>query len=190
MAKHLALAQVGWVTAVVGRYHSAMPESDCLQILLSHDRWATAQLLDACGKLTADQFHRPFDIGPGSLHDTLAHVAGAMRTWTETLAGQEPRPRLEADGQRRTPEQLRSLLEEAWREFSAEARRRPLEDMATRRMRDAKTFQLTRAAVLTHVTTHGMHHRAQCLNMLRQLGVKPLPPSSVAEWTWMGDTQA
>ena len=30
-----------------------------------------------------------------------------------------------------------------------------------------------------------MHHRAQCLNMLRQLGVTPLPPSSVAEWTWL-----
>lgn len=26
-------------------------------------------------------------------------------------------------------------------------------------------------AALVHVTTHGMHHRAQCLNMLRHLGV-------------------
>ena len=42
---------------------------------------------------------------------------------------------------------------------------------------------------LTHITTHGTHHRAQCLNMLRQLGVTPLPPSSVAEWTWLGDAQ-
>jgi uncharacterized damage-inducible protein DinB len=49
---------------------------------------------------------------------------------------------------------------------------------------------MTRGAVLAHVTTHGTHHRAQCLNMLRRLGVNPLPPSSVAEWTWMGDTQA
>jgi uncharacterized damage-inducible protein DinB len=167
-----------------------MPESDPLQILLSHDRWATAQLLDACGSLTADQFHRRFDIGPGSLHDTLTHVVGATRAWTETLAGQDPRPRLETDGQRRTPEQLRSLLDEAWRQFQAEARRRPLEETVARRTRDGKTLQLTRGAVLTHVTTHGMHHRAQCLNMLRQLGVNPLPPSSVAEWTWLGDTQA
>jgi uncharacterized damage-inducible protein DinB len=170
-------------------YHRPVPESDCLQILLSHDRWATAQILDACRKLPADQFHRRFDIGPGSLHDTLTHIAGAMRTWTETLAGQEPRPRLEVDGQRRTPEQLLSLLEEVWQEFSAEGRRRPIEEMVSRRTRDGKTLHLTRGAVLTHVTTHGMHHRAQCLNMLRQLGVKPLPPSSVAEWTWLGDTR-
>ncbi len=166
-----------------------MPEGDPLQILLSHDHWATTQLLGACANLPADQFHRRFDIGPGSLHDTLTHVAGAMRTWTETLAGHEPRPRLETDGQRRTPDQLRSLLEEAWQEFSAEARRRPLDEMVTRHTRDGRTIQLTRGAVLTQVTTHGMHHRAQCLNMLRQLGVTPLPASSVAEWTWLGETR-
>jgi uncharacterized damage-inducible protein DinB len=88
-----------------------MPQSDPLQILLSHDRWATAQVLDACGKLTAEQFHRRFEIGHGSLHDTLAHVIGVMRALTETLAGWEARPRLEGDGQRRTPAQLRALLE-------------------------------------------------------------------------------
>ena len=172
-----------------GVYHPAMPESDCLQILLSHDRWATAQLLTACGKLTADQFHRRFEIGPGSLHDTLTHIVGAMRSWTETLAEQEPRPRLEGDGQRRTPEQLLALIEETGREFAAEARRRPLAESATRRLRDGRTLQLTRGAVVVQVTTHSMHHRAQCLNMLRQLGVQPLPPSSVAEWTRMGDAR-
>ena len=167
-----------------------MAESDPLQILLSHDRWATTQLLDACGKLTDEQFHRRFDIGPGSLHDTLTHVVGVIRALTETLAGAEPRPRLEDGAQRRTPEQLRSLLDEAWPEFAAEARRRPLDETVSRTTRDGRTLRMTRAAVLAHVTTHGTHHRAQCLNMLRQLGVQPLPPSSVAEWTWLADRQA
>ena len=165
-----------------------MPESDPLQILLSHDRWATVQILDACGRLTDEQFHRRFEIGPGSLHDTLTHVGGAMRAWTETLAGVAPRPRLESDGQRRTPEQLRSVLEEAWAEFSTQARRRPLDEVVSRTTKDGKTRQYTRGAVVAQVVTHAMHHRAQCLNMLRQLGVTPLPPSSVAEWTWLGDT--
>jgi uncharacterized damage-inducible protein DinB len=158
-------------------------ESDFLQILLSHDTWATAQILDACGKLSDEQFHRRFEIGPGSLHDTLTHMISAMRTWVDTLAGREPGPRLETDGQRRTPQQLRTLLDETCEQFTAEARRRPLDQMTTRRLRDGRTLALTRAAVLAQVTTHGMHHRAQCLNMLRQLGVQPLPPSSVIEWT-------
>jgi uncharacterized damage-inducible protein DinB len=110
-----------------------------------------------------------------------------MRAFAETLAGREPRPRLETDGQRRTPDELRSLLEESWREFSAEARRRPFEESVSRTTRDGWTLTLTRGAVFAQVATHGVHHRAQCLNMLRRLGVQPLPPSSVAEWTWLGD---
>jgi uncharacterized damage-inducible protein DinB len=165
-----------------------MPASDPLTILLSHDRWATTQLLDACATLTDEQFHRRFDIGPGSLHDALTHVLGATRAWTDTLAGLEPpRPRLEADGRRRTVAELRPLFEEAWPALAAEGSRRPLGEIVVRRTATGRTITLTRAAVLVQVTTHAMHHRAQCLNMLRQLGVSPLPPSSVAEWTWMGD---
>jgi uncharacterized damage-inducible protein DinB len=164
-----------------------MPESDCLQILLAHDQWATAQLLDACVELTPEQFHRRFDIGPGSLHDTITHMLAAMRAWTETMAGTEPTPRIDADGQKRTPGELRAILDDVCKAFHAEAGRRPLSDKAMRKLRDGRTIELTRAAALMQVTTHGMHHRAQCLNMLRQLGVTPLPPSSVAEWTLLGE---
>jgi uncharacterized damage-inducible protein DinB len=45
-----------------------------------------------------------------------------------------------------------------------------------------------RGAVLTHVTTHGMHHRAQCVNMLRQLGAD-IPLNSVIEWMLTVDGQ-
>jgi uncharacterized damage-inducible protein DinB len=164
-----------------------MPESDPLQILVAHDRWATARVLDACGGLTDEQFHRRFEIGPGSLHDALTHVVSAMRAWTETLAGREAGPRLQDDGRRRTPVELRALHEEACAKFAAEAGRRPVGERVTRRVRDGRTIELTRGAVLAQVVTHGMHHRAQCLNMLRQLGVTPLPASSVVEWAVMGD---
>ncbi len=166
-----------------------MPASDPIQILLAHDHWASEQILNACAALTSDQFHRRFDIGPGSLHDTLAHLISAMRTWTDTLVGREHRPRPDEDGQRRSVEQFRTLLEESCAEFASEVRRGPLDPIVTRRLRTGKTTQITRGAVLSHVVTHGMHHRAQCLNMLRQLGVKPLPPSSVMEWTWLGEAR-
>ncbi|MCA9288067.1 MAG: LysR family transcriptional regulator [Phycisphaerales bacterium] len=60
-------------------------------------------------------------------------------------------------------------------------------DEIVTRTRDGKTYSFTRGAVVTHITTHGMHHRAQCLNMLRQLGVNPLPKSSVMEWSLEGE---
>jgi uncharacterized damage-inducible protein DinB len=163
-----------------------MPEGDLLKILLSHDRWASQQVLDACLPLTAEQFHQHFEIGPGSLHDALTHIIGAMRSWTETLMSLGPGPRLEDDAKPRTPEQLSRLLDEAHEAFAREAARLPLESRLTRRLRSGRTIELTRAEVLAQVLTHGMHHRAQCLNMLRQLNVHPLPPSSVTEWTWRG----
>jgi uncharacterized damage-inducible protein DinB len=47
-------------------------------------------------------------------------------------------------------------------------------------------YRFTLGAMLMHVTTHGMHHRAQCLNMLRRLalpGVSDrLPEIDVLDW--------
>jgi uncharacterized damage-inducible protein DinB len=162
-----------------------MATSDPLQILLKHDRWATRQILEKCVPLSAEQFNRKFEIGPGSLHDTLTHILGAQRFWTDLLAGRPERPRLEKSAQR-TPTELMNLLDEIATEFAAVAASRPLEDTVTR-IREGKTYIFTRGSVLTHVATHAMHHRAQCLNMLRHVGVSPLPPSSVTEWSFMAD---
>ena len=167
-------------------YHKIMPQSDILNILLAHDRWATLQILDACAKLSPQQFHQKFEIGPGSLHNTLIHMLAAIRTWTDTLAARELAPRLDSDGKQRTPAEFVPLIAAVYDEFARQAHRRPLEEVMTR-VRPGRTIQITRGAILAHVATHGMHHRAQCLNMLRRFGVSPLPPSSVSEWTWIAD---
>jgi uncharacterized damage-inducible protein DinB len=159
-----------------------MPTSNPLDILLEHDKWATRQILLTCEKLTPDQFARNFEIGPGSLQATLTHMIAAMATWTDTLAQRPNRPRIDQSGARYSPGQLLQLLDESTGELMAIANKHRLEETVTR-TREGTEYSFTRGAVITHVATHGMHHRAQCLNMLKQLGVKPLPLSSVAEWT-------
>ena len=163
-----------------------MPTSNPLDILLAHDRWATEQTIGACEKLSPEQFARKFDMGPGSLQGTLTHILGAMQTWTDTLLKQTLRPRWDQDGKQYTPAQLREMLAGIGGELAAVAKAHPLEETVSR-VREGKEFAFTRGAVICHVTTHGMHHRAQCLNMLKQIGVKPLPLSSVAEWTRFGE---
>lgn len=54
--------------------------------------------------------------------------------------------------------------------------------------RGGKTWSFTRGAVVTHVTTHGMHHRAQCVNMLRRLGDAGPWKVSVVEWVLTEDS--
>ena len=43
-------------------------------------------------------------------------------------------------------------------------------------------FRFTRGTAIIHVLTHGVHHRAQALNILRRLGVEDLPDLDVIEW--------
>ena len=162
-----------------------MPTPHPAAILLAPNRWANRQMLDACAQLTHDQLHQPFEMGPGSLHNTLAHIAGSTRGWATMLAGAEPKPRIEKGGPY-TLDQLRTLFDEATQELEDALAAHPLDAIATTE-RDGKHYAFARGGVLTHVTTHAMHHRAQALNMLRHLGVDPLPHSSVADWMRMAD---
>ncbi len=157
-----------------------MAISNPMDILLAHDAWATRQLLNACATLTPEQFHKRFEMGPGSLHDTLTHMLAAQQAWVDLLAGREERPRLE--GTQRSVAELSILHEEIAEYFDKAAKAHSVEDVVSRE-RGGKTYAFTRGAVITHVTTHGMHHRAQCLNMLRHVGVEKLPSSSVLQWT-------
>jgi uncharacterized damage-inducible protein DinB len=166
-----------------------MPTSNPLDILLLHDAWATRQMLLAAEKLSPDQFAHPFDIGPGSLQATLTHIIAAMRTWTDTLAQRPVTPRLDQNGTRYAPAELLPLHDQISSEFAAFARAHPL-DAIVKRTRNDREWSFTRGAVITHVATHGMHHRAQCLNMLRRLGITPLPLSSVIEWSRTVDNPA
>src|SRR5947207_8312794 len=101
-----------------------MATSDPLDILLAHDRWATGQILDVCDKLAPEQFHRRFEMGPGSLHDTVTHMLAAMRVWADLLAGREQRERLE--GTNRSDEELSRLHDELADDLAESARARPL----------------------------------------------------------------
>ena len=165
-----------------------MPSSDPAAILLAHDRWATGQIIDACRELSSDQFHQAFEMGLGSLHDTLTHNLGAIRGWGDLLGGREQRDRLETQGPF-SCDQLASLLDALTHDFATYAP--PNKDAAeiVSGERNGTAYSFTRGAVLTHVTTHGMHHRAQCCNMLRQLGQEGPWRVSVVEWTMMADPE-
>ena len=160
-----------------------MPTSDPATILLDQDMWATRNMIEACAALSQDQFHQKFEMGPGSLHDTLRHLLTAMRGWGDLLAGREQRAPLDGE---KTPDELLQLLEEVGSDLANSAHAHPTDELITG-SRGGRSYTFARGAVITHVTTHGMHHRAQCLNMLRHLGVDPLPPSSVIEWVMMVD---
>ena len=179
------------------------PSSDPLDIMLAHDAWATRLMLEACRPLTHEQFHRRFDMGPGSLHDTLTHTVSATRRWTDRLASRPVRAALmaipgrpdpTADVTQRSADELLALHAAAASDLQDVVKSlRAGIGLASTLTFDwggndgrTKRYTFTRGCVLVHVCSHAMHHRAQCLNMLRHLNVPgvsdKLPDSSAVDW--------
>lgn len=174
---------------------------DPITVLIASDAWGTRILLEQCEKISRDQFHKKYEIGLGTLHETFTHIISVMRRWTDRLAGRTPRamlhnvpefPHLVGEAKERSVAELRALLDEAEADLLAVAKqcRETLHTTVTVEWPGddgkVKVYTFTRGAVFVHLTTHGYHHRAQCLNMLRHLNVPGvsdmLPEPSAVDW--------
>jgi uncharacterized damage-inducible protein DinB len=162
-------------------------QHEFVSALMGHNAWATGILIDDAAKLTSEQFHRRFDIGPGSVHDALRHIVGAMLRWADRIGGRDVRPSIESAGNAFSAGGLRELL------MQADADLRTVAEEVERRggwgeamkfiVEGGPTYRFSRAAGMLHVLTHGVHHRAQVLNMRRQLGLAALELDlDVVEW--------
>jgi len=162
---------------------------DGFKLLLDHDGWATRRLLEICEPLSESQWRRRFPIGLGTLQETLAHIVAAMRYWSDQITGppQPIRPFLDCS-QPRTVAEVTRLFGEARSELQSAASRARVRGVETlvAVVQRGVIHRYTLGAMLAHVATHGMHHRAQCLNMLRRLdqpGISDqLPDLDLLEW--------
>jgi uncharacterized damage-inducible protein DinB len=140
--------------------------------LFRHDNWARDLLLGAAAVMTDEQLDRKVDMGCGSLRGTLIHIHEAMYWWHHVCHGNEDPPEPLA----REP---MDELAARWRETAAArdaslANESPaLDRPVTYRGRDGRDYAFPMRDVWLHVVNHGMHHRAQALNMLRRLCVEP-----------------
>ena len=158
---------------------------DILDRLLEHNAWATRQLIEHCRGLSPNEFTQSFAIGPGNVHDTLLHIVTAMQRWANRIGGGEIRPSPRSDRHTCTPEELVRELEIAHADVTAAAQSVAdagrLDEMMELTV-DGHRYEFTRGTAITHVLTHGMHHRAQVFNMLRHLGRMPAIDGDAIEW--------
>ncbi len=155
--------------------------------LLGHNAWATALLADRCRALSPQQFARRFEIGPGTLQRTLLHIVGAMHRWADRIGDRAVRPSVEDEVNAPTPDEIVAILGETAADLAKvvgcvvdEDR---LDEIMELRIRGwDEPFRFTRGTAIIHVLTHGVHHRAQSINMLRRLGVEDLPEIDAIEW--------
>jgi uncharacterized damage-inducible protein DinB len=128
--------------------------------------------------LSADQYAREFPIGLGSLGRTLTHVLICEWAYVRRIDGREVPPYEQFPFQDESPPPF-ATLEPAWIDQASRTRAAlaavrdwstELEYLVTRD--DGQTIvRASPADIFTQLALHEVHHRAQAMNMLRQLGV-------------------
>jgi uncharacterized damage-inducible protein DinB len=154
-------------------------DKETLREYLRFSDWATRRVIRAAAPLDAAELDRAFPIGLRTLRRTLTHLRDAEAWWVGNWRGS-------GDGSfRKLPETVG--LDELTRllEASIAARDAFLDGCDAEKLRSAVTVEPAPGAPLTfrigesvlQLPTHGTHHRAQALAILRRLGV-PAPDVS------------
>jgi len=156
---------------------------DLLDRLLKHDAHTTRQLIDLCLPLPQEQLDQQFKLGLKTARATLIHIVDSMACWTDLMTAAQPmRPWIASDAGIQV---ISDRFDKAAQDFHTFARQVGDEN----RFNDTFIDHLdqpprhkTYGAGILHLTTHSMHHRAQLLFMLRQLGVENVPEGDAMGW--------
>jgi uncharacterized damage-inducible protein DinB len=146
---------------------------DDLATLFEYDRWANRKVLDACRKLTAEQYGAEPVAGWSSVRSTINHIALATVLNLRTLAN-TPEDRIPTEADLATVDDAAQLLERAYRRFEE---LRPaltperLNTVVTVRA-VGRTFVLPPWAILRHIVNHSTYHRGQLASKLKRFGIE------------------
>jgi uncharacterized damage-inducible protein DinB len=158
---------------------------DLLDRLLGHDAWTTRELLLRSRHLTDDELDREFDIGHGTLRCTFLHIIRNMEVWTDLISGVPVHDDAGADAGGRSIDGRLKRLDVVVPRLQRVARRiadaGQLDELWIDHLDDPPTEKSYGSAIV-HLATHGMHHRAQVLFLLRKLGVTGLPEGDAFSW--------
>lgn len=157
-----------------------------LDRLLGHDAWTTRQLLLRCRELSDEQFNRNFEIGDRSLAGTFEHIVSCMESHTDLILGRRTMENYLATKELRDDETLDGMLKRLtivakdFAEFAAKIDREGRADEMCENPENGNRLPL--GSVIAHIITHSMHHRAQVMFMMEQLGVGDVIEGDALGW--------
>lgn len=143
--------------------------------LYAYDRWATDRILDAAGRLSAEERSRDLGSSFPSVLATLAHIAAADWVWLERWHGRSPTG-LPGGWELSNLDEVRRRWEKVLDERTAFVNGLTEEDLrreVSYRTTSGTPHRNPLAALLRHVVNHATYHRGQVVTMLRQLGAEP-----------------
>jgi len=150
--------------------------------LFSYDRWANGKVLDACGKLTAEQYVAEPVPGWSSVRSTVYHIALVTEWHLRTLAG-DPDDSIPTEADLATVDDAARLLERAYGRFEQLQPTLTPEWLNTLLTLRPPGFAATlpRWAMLRHIVNHSTYHRGQVAAKLKRFGIEQ-PNSDFFFW--------
>lgn len=139
---------------------------------------ARGRVFEKVRALDAEQYARQFPVGLGSLARTLTHIMICEWMYMQRIQELQVPPYERWPIQDEKPPAF-TELEAAWTNVAAETRaalgrvRDWTSDLEYSHQRDDGTkiiITASRGDIFTQLVLHEVHHRAQAMNMLRQLG--------------------
>jgi uncharacterized damage-inducible protein DinB len=146
---------------------------DDIVTLFAYDRWANRNVLDACRKLTAEQYVAEPVPGWSSVRSTIFHIALATEFNLRALAD-DPDDRVPTESDLVRVDDVAQLLERAYRRFEdLRPTLTPERLNAVLTLRAiGRTFTLPRWAILRHIVNHSSYHRGQVASKLKRFGIE------------------
>jgi uncharacterized damage-inducible protein DinB len=162
--------------------------NDDFASLYAFNRWADRRVLDACRKLTPEQYAAEPVPGWSSVRQSVVHNAVVMDAWLSRLAGQVVDGPIPAEADFPTIADAERVLERA-----EQTLQKLLPMMTPEWLTTPQTLRgrgrvavLPPWAVLRHVVNHSTYHRGQIASKLKRLGVEQAATDFVfwaMEWT-------
>lgn len=150
--------------------------------LYAYNRWANGHVLEACKKLTPEQFAAEPAPGWSSVRSTLVHIAVVTDGWLRGLTGENVTTApLEAD----LPTVLDSerLLEQAYATFARLTPTCTAEWLAAPfNLRGrGRSMMMPPWVILRHIANHATYHRGQIASKLKRFGIEQ-PATDLIYW--------
>ena len=141
---------------------------------MRYHKWATAQIMDECLKLTAEQLVKDFKGSFGSIYDTAKHLYQADSIWLDRLEGRptDNLARYEAPGCTFELRDAWAAVQDKMLAFGAGLSETDWAGEIAYKTQAGGSFKSAIWQVVLHVVNHGTYHRGQITNMLRMTGVK------------------
>ncbi len=152
--------------------------------LFAYNRWADLRTLDACRKLTAEQYTAEPVPGWSPVRSSIVHIAVVTEGWLSGFEGESDQDVLtEADLP--TVDDAERLLDRANLIFDKLVPKLTPEWLATTRTIRSR-FGRDDAppwVVLRHIVNHSTYHRGQVASKLRRLAVEQ-PATDFVDWAF------